>query len=135
MMRCRARFETAGQRSRCMILLLVAPLTTGCSETVTPNPILLESLSGDAQEGEVGTILGSPLVVRVTDIENLPRGAMPVEWTVVQGGGELQPLDAMTDEAGIAEATWTLGADEGSQLAKATTGGESVTFRALARGS
>jgi len=47
----------------------------------------MESVSGDAQRGAVGTALGDPLVVRITDQFGNPVAGVSVTFAVGSGGG------------------------------------------------
>jgi hypothetical protein len=52
---------------------------------------------------------------------------------VLSGSGEVEPRNSFSDENGIAEATWTLGASGGSQRVQAVfRRGQPVVFEATA---
>jgi plastocyanin len=83
-------------------------------------PMVIEkpaTKSGDGQTGPVGVALGNPLRVLITR-EGEPVEGVSVSWSAAQGGsiGDAQE----SDELGIATAVWTLGPEEGNQLATAT---------------
>lgn len=117
--------------SRAVLPVLLA-LLAACGETAAPDPVLLEATGGDAQEATVGTRLEEPLRVRVTSLDSVPRSDVTVEWTVLEGGGVVEPRSPATDPDGSAEALWTLGTEPGPQRARATAGAETVTFHAFA---
>jgi hypothetical protein len=49
---------------------------------------------------------------------------------VLEGDGRVDPRNSFTDEDGIAETTWTLGASPGKQRVMARFQGDSVLFEA-----
>lgn len=104
-----------------------------------PSPIAttLAIVSGDAQVGAVGLRLPGPLVVRVTDQSGVPMEGVDVAFVVSAGDGRVQPQAAVTNPAGLAATTWTLGAEawSGRQEVAASIGGSDgdiVAFAATA---
>lgn len=106
--------------------LLPALLALAACETPTreePPPVELrptaaELLSGDLQRGLPGAVLAQPVAVRVL------AGTTPVAGVTVRFAGErpgaLTPAEALTDQQGIARATWTLDRLGMVQTAQAT---------------
>ena len=95
--------------------------------------VLLEEVSGDAQVGAPGAPLTQPLRVRTVDFEGDPAPRLWVQWSVLSGSGEVTPRNSFSDENGIAEATWTLGASGGTQQVQAVVRkGQPVVFEATA---
>ena len=89
-------------------------------------------MSGNAQEGAPGA--AQPLQVRALD-EGEPASRLRVEWSVVAGGGEVEPRNSFSDANGIAEARWTLGASGGTQQVRAVLRkGVPVLFEATVEG-
>jgi hypothetical protein len=84
-------------------------------------PAELTLVSGDAQEAEVGTALGAPIVVNVLDDQGRPVREAQVMWAS-DDGGAFSPTASSTDANGDAEAVWTLGEAAGDQTASATVG-------------
>jgi hypothetical protein len=78
-------------------------------------PAAIVIADGNAQEGSAGTHLDKTLKVKVMDANNSILKNAEVEWSVVLGGGELTASKTMTNEQGIAEVGWTLGADPETQ--------------------
>ena len=115
-----------------LVLFLLVFLIASCSDAAGPDPILLEVVAGDGQEAQVGSPVAAALIVHVMGLDSVPRQGVPVEWTVLQGGGTVDPVAASSDTAGIVEAAWTLGSEPGEQLVRASAGGESVSFDAWA---
>ena len=87
--------------------------------------------SGDAQTDTVGRALARQLVVRVTDASANPVSGTQVAWTVVLGGGAPSFTTTVTDAAGRARVTFTLGQTAGPNSITATVVGLApVTFSA-----
>jgi len=115
-------------RSSCVLLLLVC----ACDDTAAPEPIFLEIVSGDAQEGQAAVQLAEPLVARVTGADSIPREGVPVLWETLDGDGSVGPATFRSDADGLVEAWWTLAGEVGPQEVRATADGETVTFGAWA---
>ena len=112
-------------------LALVAACASGSGPSSTADRVLV--VSGDAQDGSAGAILGHPLKVRVSDAMGQPVKGVPVAWTVLEGGGHLSRTSVPTDQSGGASVTWTLGPVVGTQLAEARVGAlHPATFSANA---
>jgi len=87
----------------------------------------IKVVAGEAQDGEVGSILSDPLVVEVTDSSGAPFPAAPVLWSFAQGGGSQGAgqgppstvVQTTTGQDGRAEIYWQLGAKAGMQTATA----------------
>ncbi len=115
----------------------MAWLGVACSDDQGPSepPLVVEkpaTKSGDGQTGPVGTALGNPLRVYITQ-DGDPVEGVSVSWSASLGGsiGEAQE----SDELGIATAIWTLGPEEGTQTATATVSGATnspLTYSATA---
>ena len=93
----------------------------------------MELVSGDGQRGAVGTALGDPLVVRITDQFGNPVAHVAVEWD--GGNGSVDPATSETGNDGQASTSWTLGSSTGSHTATASSGslqGSPVSFSATA---
>jgi hypothetical protein len=90
--------------------------------------------ASSGQTGLVGTALSRPLQVKV-QAGGLPGVGVTVSWTMDLQDGSVTPASSITDAAGIATATWTLGDLAGARVAYANvTGaqGSPVTFHATA---
>lgn len=90
----------------------------GCdsdSTPVTPPPppspttTVVTKVSGDEQKGPFDVMLPVPLVVSVATPDGTPVPNLKVNWGVVSGGGSLSSTSSITDQAGKASVTWTLG--------------------------
>lgn len=85
------------------------------------SPAALEVVSGDAQEGTVGSRLNDPLIVRVTDASSRPLADVPVVFRFQSEfpEAEVDPTEAATNSEGLAIAEVRLGADAGSHVVEA----------------
>jgi hypothetical protein len=81
--------------------------------------------SGDLQAGSAMAPLRHPLVVRVLDENGDPMPRMHVHWKA-DDDGSLSPADTLTNPAGFALATWTLGSAIGRQHAHAIVDGSAT---------
>ncbi len=96
-------------------------------------PALIGKVSGDRQTGVVGTVLGAPLVVRVTDALGNPLAGSTVTFGPVSGDGSIVPTQAATEVTGTAETQWTLGSTRGTQsIGASIEAGPTVAFTATA---
>lgn len=81
--------------------------------TATPGPpATLAREGGNGQASTAGSRL-APLVVRVTDVYDNPVSGVTVAWSVASGGGSVNPATSITDEAGMAFTSLTLGPTPG----------------------
>ncbi|TVP72791.1 MAG: hypothetical protein EA352_12370, partial [Gemmatimonadales bacterium] len=79
-----------------------------------------------AASGPAGVLLAEPATVRVTDRFGNPVRDQAVEFVVTEGGGEVQPPVAVTDETGRARMeSWTLGPSPGLNRVEARSEGVS----------
>jgi uncharacterized protein (TIGR03437 family) len=87
-------------------------------------------VSGGNQVGSPGVPLAEPVVLRVTDINNVPYPGLPVLVSVT-GGGTVTPSTTVTDVSGTVSFQWTPGADPPNYLTATVEGGPSLTVAAL----
>jgi adhesin/invasin len=93
----------------------------------------VQPLSGDGQRGPPRTALPNPIVVGVTDADGNPVSGAAVTWVVTAGGGSVAPTTSVTDAAGHASTTWTLGSTVGTNTVEAVVSGVgSAQFTAAA---
>jgi PKD repeat protein len=108
-----------------------APVTAEFVATaVSANANVISMFSGDGQTGPVGSTLGAPLVVRVTDAFGNPIPSVTVNWSVT-GGGDVSAASTQTDAAGLTSVQRTLGSTAGQQTTLAMAddlAGSPVTF-------
>lgn len=110
----------------------------GCGDSTEegPDPVAIELLDGNGQDGSAGAALAAPLRVVVTDELGDPVSGVEVSWSVTAGGGSITP-ESTTDASGVAQATFTLGPANGEHRAAAAVAGLSgspVEFTAVAGG-
>ena len=131
-----------GPRMATLVLATAAAgLIAGCGDLLQepdtgsiPVQAELLEVSGNGQEGPAGVPLEQPLRVRVLN-EGQPAPRLWVEWSVIAGGGELEPRNSFTDADGFAETRWTLGPSGGTQQVRAVVRkGTPVVFGATAQG-
>ena len=97
--------------------------------TFIPTPTLLTVQGGNGQTGTVGAVLPGPLQVRVTAADGLGVKGIPVQFSILTGGGSLSAPQAITDTLGVASVTATLGTVAGPVTVQAASGGlTAVTF-------
>jgi plastocyanin len=116
--------------------ILVIGCGGGGSECCDPfDQSTISKTAGDAQAGVVGQQLPTPLQVTVTT-GGTPSAGITINWSTTAAGATLDPTSAVTDAAGVATTSWTLGTSSGPQTATAAlTGGSGtpVTFTATAQ--
>ncbi len=100
----------------------------------TGTPANIAVAGGNNQTGPAGGALRSAAVVIVLDSANNPVEGAEVSFTFASGGGQASPPQAPTDQFGLAQATVTLGSQEGTQVMTGSVGGASTTFRFTAAG-
>ena len=103
--------------------------------SVTQEVASLQKVSGDAQAGVAGRALREPLVVAAADARGNPIPGLALQFSVTQGGGQVDAAQATTDAEGKASVTYTLGATPGSaqQVTVAAAGSAiTATFNATA---
>ena len=81
------------------------------------DPAHIELVSGDGQRASVGTKLGDPLIVRISDQFGNPVANVSVKWD--GGDGSVDPATSETGDDGQASTSWTLGSATGSYTANA----------------
>ncbi len=91
----------------------------------------LELVSGDRQAATPGQALPQPVVMRITDVNELPYSNVPVTSSVT-GGGKAD-VSARSDENGVVRFTWTAGAGPLNELTLSIANGPRVTVVALSR--
>ncbi len=92
----------------------------------------LTKLRGDLQAGVPGARLPLPMVVQVTDENNVPLVGLPVRFNA-SPGAQVEDAGAVTDERGQARAWLRLPLAEVPALATAEAGRQVVTFAATSR--
>lgn len=90
-------------------------------------------LAGNAQSAAAGAVLSTTLQVSVADrFSNPIAGENVIFNDSISAGGSVSPTLVLTDAAGRASATWTLGNLLGTQVARARVGAVRASFSATA---
>jgi len=120
-----------------LIPVLLGSALIACGGDLTlpddTSPAALQVVSGNGQEGTVGSKLRAPLVVRLTDASARPLQGLPVifQFTGDVPDAELSPEEARTDSSGYASAEVRLGSNTGDlqvQARLATSEALNATF-------
>ena len=93
------------------LALLVLAGIPGCKAAVAepPSPASLSVVQGNMQTAAVGTLLPTPVVMRVRGTDGLPLAKVPISFSVTAGGGAVDPPTAISDANGEVKAKWSLG--------------------------
>ncbi len=105
----------------------------GCTAAVeTPTAARLSIVQGHLQNAAAGTLLPTPIVIRVLGTDGSPVEKVPVSFNVLAGGGSVDPGTAMSDANGEVKARWTLGpASQVQTITGSAPGVDPVTISAL----
>ena len=89
---------------------------------------------GSGQRTTPGQPLLDPVGVRLLDAGGVPVPEAAVRFEPARGSGHVEPTEANSDSAGVAEIVWTLGPTPGRQTLRAVAaeGGASVEIEATA---
>ncbi|HUF49718.1 MAG TPA: Ig-like domain-containing protein [Longimicrobiales bacterium] len=118
--------------SQCACSLVLCVSSLACSSTVEPVvPVQIEIVAGAGQTGPVYAALPGIIAVRALDADAEPVAGVEVRFTTHDGGG-FEPFSAITDRAGIAHTSWTLGTSLGAQTALAVVVGASAVSAQIA---
>ncbi|HYV97539.1 MAG TPA: hypothetical protein VE967_08810 [Gemmatimonadaceae bacterium] len=125
--------------------LAAVALVGACRDSATTGPsnvpsrsyaALLKLQGGNLQNGPVALPLAQQLQVQVTDAGGHPVQGASVNWTVIGGGGSVNPPTGVSDAAGFVRTSWTLGTNLGENKVRAYLTGayllDSTTFTATA---
>lgn len=110
--------------------LLAFPGCTKATETAGASRLTI--VQGHLQTAAVGTLLPTPLILRALDAEGKPVSGIPISFSVVAGGGTVDPATGTSDANGEVKAKWTLGPNSQVQtVLGSAAGAEPVTISAL----
>lgn len=96
----------------------------------SPAQLRLSITSGDKQTAVAGLPLAKPVVVRVTDVNNLPYPGVTVKASATMGG-TVNPAVGVTDENGSVSFAWTPAPNVSNQLQISVEGAAAVIATAL----
>jgi hypothetical protein len=92
---------------------------------------VLRAVAGEEQVGVRGEVATTAPVVRAEDAHGNAKGDVPIAFEVVEGGGWVQHVTAVSDTAGAATAgAWTFGPEIGRQRVRARSADQVATFTA-----
>lgn len=120
-----------------LVGVLLAPALVGCAgeagTEITPAPASLVRISAEADSVRVGEETDPPLAVRVENGLGEPLEGVPVRFVVASGPGAIVPSNvAVSNEQGLAEATFSAGSQFGRSRVRAdvpsATNVSSVSF-------
>lgn len=105
--------------------LMIGMVGCGGSNLTLPAdgaPSKLRAISGDGQEGTVGTQLPDPLVVRLTDgaARPVPGVSLKFEFQSDVPAAKIEPSTSVTDDTGFASVRVRLGSTAGSQVVESS---------------
>jgi Big-like domain-containing protein len=116
-------------RTRFILLGAVTVALSACSlETDVSDPASIAIIQGDGQTVATNTLLPTDLGVVVVTQLGEPVPSEPVQWTIVSGGGTLNPVLSQTNEDGVATTSFTTGPTAGNVKITAKAGNLLVTF-------
>jgi len=116
--------------NRKIAVVIVAVAFSGCSLNVDPaSPAAIVIVSGQNQTAPTNTTLPVNLSVTVTTQFGQPLLNQTITWTVVSGGGTLDPATSVTTGSGLASTSFTTGTTAGTVKIQAKANGlPPVTF-------
>jgi hypothetical protein len=126
---------SASAQPRNLLLIVAAVIgLTDCSDPAATTPPEVTAFavgSSNGQSGVAGAKLPLPLQVKVQS-DGASKAGVTVTWDA--SAGSIAPASSLTDYAGVAATTWTLGTDAGLMVVSATVDGAEgpVTFSATA---
>ena len=119
---------------RALPVAVLAVFAVSCKKALVdvPVPGSLVLVQGNNQQAQGGLELPNPVVVRVLDADGAPLVKFPVGFSVVQGGGSVNPGSAPSDENGEVSVKWTVGPNEVAQLIRASVpGADALNINAI----
>jgi adhesin/invasin len=128
-----ARYLPHRTRALSRVALLTAAVGLGACEKATEplTPASLVVVQGNRQTAAAGTLLPTPIIVRVRATDGSPVEGVPVGFAVQLGNGVVEPATALSDANGEARTRWTLGANQHAhELLTSVPGVEPVVLTA-----
>lgn len=98
-------------------------------QVAAPGAVRLLAVSGDRQAATPGSPLPQPVVIRLTDANQLPYPGVTVQASVSTGGA-VTPASAVTDSRGQVSFRWTPGPGATNQLTARIAFGASLAITA-----
>jgi hypothetical protein len=116
--------------NRTIALVVAAVALLGCSLNVDPAaPSAIVIVTGQNQTASINTVLPTDFSVVVSTQFGQPLLGQTITWTVVTGGGTLNPGTSVTSGNGTASTSYTTGPTAGTDQIQAKANGvPPVTF-------
>ncbi|MEP6834578.1 MAG: Ig-like domain-containing protein [Gemmatimonas sp.] len=108
----------------CSLALLVLAGFPGCNsatEAVVAGSLTV--VQGNLQSAAVGTLLPTAVVMRVRGTDGAALAKVPISFSVLAGGGSVDPGTVISDANGEVKAKWSLGPLQVQQSIAATVPG------------
>lgn len=111
-----------------LLLILAVAAVGACGRATGPGDATgpaaaVRAVSGNAQTGQVASLLPNPFVVLVSDASARPVPGVAVTWNVVSGNGAITPASSTTGADGTAKADFSIGTVAGvNQVSASVTG-------------
>jgi hypothetical protein len=118
--------------ARCssLLWLLVATTALWLSTVGSAHSQTIAISSGNKQTGVVASALLQPLVVKVKNVLGAGVAGVTVNFAVASGGGSVSQISVVTNSAGTASTSLTLGTVAGANSVTAASGFGNATFTA-----
>ncbi len=113
--------------------VLIVPAISGCEKVAAPATASeIQVVQGNLQSAAAGTVLPTPVVVRVRSSDGSPVTSVPVGFSVQRGGGTVEPATGMSDANGEVKTKWTLGPHQNiHELLASVPGVDGITITAI----
>lgn len=124
--------RTLRRRARPALLAFTLAVALGCEKVTEPLAASgLIVVQGNRQTAAAGTMLPTPIVVRVRATDGSPVEGVPVSFSVLVGNGTVTPATAMSDANGEVQTRWMLGGNQDAhELLTSVPGVDPVTITA-----
>jgi len=99
--------ERRVRRRPVVTAIALLTIAAACSDASHPGGLEVAVVGGLPADGAAGQPL--PIELVVTDASGAARGGVSLEVAALNGGGSVAPASVVTDAAGHASLTWTLG--------------------------
>lgn len=104
-----------------LLVLTGFPGCGGATETIAAGSLTV--VQGNLQSAAVGTLLPTAVVMRVRGTDGSALAKVPISFSVLAGGGSVDPGTVISDANGEVKAKWSLGPLQIQQSIAATAPG------------
>ena len=108
---------------RTVLAMLLAAFSACESQAPGRTAVRVDEVAGGDQVAAAGSQLPQSLQVIVRDDQGDPNPGIEVDWSVIEGTGQISSVTAVTGSDGIASANFVLGPQVGEQRAQAEVSG------------